>query len=386
MAKGELTHVVVTQGAIRRLVARSGFIREVELQRLILNEPELLAPIGDGLSFLPIGWEVQLPVGSLDLLFIGSDGILTLVETKLSANDESRRAVIGQLLDYAASITEWDVTRIVSCAEGFLTSPQAPDDITGLSFADAAARAFGWEQDGEDERAAKLDAFNARMDTAIQRGTLRVVCGVDQHIERLERLVEYLSRHSDLQVVLLQVNQFPVDGDLRVAIPTLHGDIGGTPQRSATTPNHRLTLDGLLSSFESESERAVVTALVSAARTEGASLELGPSGTSIRVLTPIHPQPITIAWIYAPGKMGWMRTKHLSFGHAFDTPAADLRLREVLSRYVVNIEECGVNGDARSKDVDARWTTAAEAAPRVEGIAAALRTVVRELRALIAEE
>ena len=50
----------------------------------------------------------EMPVGawSLDHLYVDQFGVLTLVETKLIQNPESRRDVIGQIVEYAANARE----------------------------------------------------------------------------------------------------------------------------------------------------------------------------------------------------------------------------------------------------------------------------------------
>ena len=51
-----------------------------------------------------------MPVGrwSLDHLYVDQFGVLTLLETKLIQNPDSRRDVIGQIVEYAANASgEW---------------------------------------------------------------------------------------------------------------------------------------------------------------------------------------------------------------------------------------------------------------------------------------
>lgn len=224
MSSGELRHVVVKRGDQRNLVERRGFVREAELQALVCSSPQLLGPLGSDLTFVPIGWEVTAGPGSLDLLLIDSSGRLTLVETKLAANDESRRKVVGQVLEYASYAIEWSVEDLERFGERFFSSAHAPDDLAGLSLSDALVRRLGWEGLEGGEREAKLDALLERVSSSLAAADLRVVCGVDERIESLERIIRFLSAHSDLQIVLLQVNRFPVDDELVVLIPTLHGD------------------------------------------------------------------------------------------------------------------------------------------------------------------
>ncbi|HXU23892.1 MAG TPA: hypothetical protein VN697_07665, partial [Tepidiformaceae bacterium] len=144
MEAGGLGHLVVVQKGKRRLVKRTGFVKEADLQSLILTSPELLGPLGAELRFIPIGWEVPLGPGRLDLLFLDSDGVLTLVETKLKANNESRREVVGQILEYAAYAAEWSVDAVGVKAREFLASSYAPADIAGLSLEEAIATRLEW--------------------------------------------------------------------------------------------------------------------------------------------------------------------------------------------------------------------------------------------------
>jgi hypothetical protein len=213
-------------------------------------------------------------------------------------------------------------------------------------------------------------------------GRLRIVCGVDERIENLERLVRYLSAHSDLQVVLLQVNRFPVDDDMSVLVPTLHGDVEGGPGRATTSAPSRLTASSLIDSFAEESDRDAVDQLLKAATAAGASFEWGPSGVSIRARTPAQSQPVTVAWIYAPGKYGWMKTRDISFGHGLDYPSTAPRLRAVLDDYYEKLVNAGLGLDASSKGVRARWLAPAQAVERLQELTVLLTSVIRELASI----
>jgi len=48
--------------------------------------------------------EVALDAGYVDLLGVTPDGDITLIESKLKANPEIRRHVVGQILAYAATL------------------------------------------------------------------------------------------------------------------------------------------------------------------------------------------------------------------------------------------------------------------------------------------
>lgn len=77
----------------------SAYANEDALETLLAASPELLP----GLASPPvvIAQQVQTGAGPIDLLTVGLDGSVVLVECKLRANPEIRRAVVGQLLAYA---------------------------------------------------------------------------------------------------------------------------------------------------------------------------------------------------------------------------------------------------------------------------------------------
>jgi hypothetical protein len=56
--------------------------------------------------------EMDTPAGLIDAVFVTPGGRLALLETKLWRNPGSRREVIGQILDYAKELTNWDYSRL----------------------------------------------------------------------------------------------------------------------------------------------------------------------------------------------------------------------------------------------------------------------------------
>lgn len=61
---------------------------------------------------VPLAREVRLESGRLDLIFANANGLLTLVECKLWKNEEARRSVIGQLLEYANDTSRLGFTEL----------------------------------------------------------------------------------------------------------------------------------------------------------------------------------------------------------------------------------------------------------------------------------
>lgn len=92
------------------------------LQTLLFQHAELLPfeeldPLFR--NSVPLAREVETGVGPVDIVYVNSDGLLTLVETKLWRNPEAQREVVAQLINYAAAISKMtyrDLSREISAA------------------------------------------------------------------------------------------------------------------------------------------------------------------------------------------------------------------------------------------------------------------------------
>src|SRR4051794_16736056 len=113
-----------------------GYASELELQLFLKTYPELM-PLEDidlnAPPLLCIGWEVGVVSGAEDILYIDSSGLLTLIETKLRKNSESRREVVGQVLEYAAHMSKWTASNVELIAERFFAGSQAPERLRGAT-------------------------------------------------------------------------------------------------------------------------------------------------------------------------------------------------------------------------------------------------------------
>ena len=96
------------------------------IQQLLEKCPALLRSeeIGfDCAELVCIGREVSVSsaggAGFIDNLYVSSSGKVVIVETKLFRNQESRRTVIAQILDYAKEAAKWDAEVLDSIAEAY---------------------------------------------------------------------------------------------------------------------------------------------------------------------------------------------------------------------------------------------------------------------------
>jgi hypothetical protein len=85
------------------------------LQNLIFEHSELLPVFEidpDFATLVPVCMELQSASGRIDCLYVTTTGRLVIVEVKLFRNPESRREVVGQTLDYAKDINQWDYAQL----------------------------------------------------------------------------------------------------------------------------------------------------------------------------------------------------------------------------------------------------------------------------------
>ncbi|MEX0700820.1 MAG: hypothetical protein WD069_01880 [Planctomycetales bacterium] len=160
------------------------------LQALLFSHPALIPfrdiePIfADSIS---VCRELPTQAGPVDLVYANSHGFITLIETKLWRNPGARRSVVGQIIDYARSMSRWSY-----------------DD-----FIDAVRRAGGGT--GEDPLVESLrecsdDFDESRFIDSVTRNLrlgrfLLLVVG-DGIREDVEHMTEYLQRSPQLHFTL----------------------------------------------------------------------------------------------------------------------------------------------------------------------------------------
>jgi hypothetical protein len=192
------------EGAWREPAA-TAYTDEAELQRLIEESPTVLP----GVNALPAAVATEVNLGSagfVDVVVVEANGQITLVECKLRANPEIRRAVVGQALAYAASV--WQMS-YEDFDEAFARRARRP----------LAAALGDGVTDWDEER------FRQAVATNLQDGALRLVIAVDEITDELKRIVTFLNRHTSPAIELLAVElRRVVDADMEVLFPQAYGE------------------------------------------------------------------------------------------------------------------------------------------------------------------
>ena len=189
-----------------KMLAPTGFPDEATLHELVEEAPQML-PLAGRASLTVLGREVQLGNGYADLIAVEPSGRLCVIEVKLSRNAEARRAVIAQILTYAAYLRGMDVATLeqqVLAAHlrhrGYSTlhDPMVGNDQTGVY---------------------EPESFRTGLGDSLQHGAFRLVLVLDAAPDELVQLVGYLASIAPSLVIdLLTVAAYEVNG-AQVLVP-----------------------------------------------------------------------------------------------------------------------------------------------------------------------
>jgi hypothetical protein len=223
----------------------TAFTSEEALHDLVEEAPHLLPLAGDP-TLTVLGREVQIGPGVADLVAVDADGRLTVIEIKLRKNAEARRAVVAQILTYAAYLKRFAFEEL----EALLRPHLAQLDAT--SIADAVGRS---DQSGQFDSRGFEDALTA----CLANGAFRLVLVLDAAPSELVQLVGYLeSISSGIVVDLVTVSAFEV-GEEQILVPQRvdpehEFDVAPTPSSGRRPATPKQEVDGS-EAFEQAIER-----------------------------------------------------------------------------------------------------------------------------------
>lgn len=173
------------------------------LQLLIAEHPEELIPWEQILTeedekvpVVLVKTEAGVTKGSIDVLLLGNDGVLTIVEAKLSENTrEIRRMMIAQAIEYAAQLyAEWDSNRIQSEGEKYWRKAYDKD------FSEEMRKKFDIQSD---------EGFWRGVDANVKEGNVRVLYACDEIPKEVRQIIEFLNRFAEFDVYGLEVKLHP---------------------------------------------------------------------------------------------------------------------------------------------------------------------------------
>lgn len=200
---------------LTRIELTERLIQEEWIQEVLCDNPALLPYHDTDWAFhdpVCIGREVETSVGPMDNLYINRRGRVSVVECKLYRNPESRRKVVGQILDYAAQLRQWDYDKLDAICRAHHHERGASN--RGLFETLAAERDL--EPEGE---ARFVDAVNE----GLRDGHFMLMILGDGIQAGLEAIAELVRGKADLSFTLAlgELQLYELDNGNRLVVPYL---------------------------------------------------------------------------------------------------------------------------------------------------------------------
>lgn len=194
------------------------FDNEDQLQKVVADNPTLLCFDGDAPLAL-VTREFSLPgAGSLDVLMVDSEGLPVPIECKLARNPQSRREVVGQIVDYVSILTSLTVDELDHAVDGKLEEALRTFDSQTADSKDFERR---WQQVG----------------TSLRAGQARYVIVIDEVPQDLDRIIRFLIQRSELDIRLVQISRYPDPAGHDLYVPANIVDIAPSQRpHGASTP------------------------------------------------------------------------------------------------------------------------------------------------------
>jgi hypothetical protein len=267
--------IIVRNGQDKwQTIEASPFVEEVQLQKLLYDSPELIPTEheGDTASFIR---EAGLPgSGSTDLIGVDSHGNILVVETKLAKNQEARRKVVGQILEYAAFL--WGMSF---------------DDFDDLFLArrNKSILALISEQKND----VLVEGLRDTIRRNLASGNFQLLIAVDAMNDELERIISYFAEcGGGIRLEALELELYKT-GATEIIVPQRHGQ---NKRPTSASGGHFVSTAEMLNNCPDETSRDRLQLLVQLWTDLENPIEPGKVGASFKanINGRLHP----IFWAY----------------------------------------------------------------------------------------
>jgi len=254
--------VIRNNGGKWQKATKVEFAAEAQLQKLLYDSPELIPTYEEDQLAVFIR-EAGLPgSGYTDLLGVDGNGNILVVETKLARNDEVRRKVIGQVLEYAAYLWKMSFDDFDSL---FISREGTPI----LDLLDAKIPGIIREE--------VRDAISRNLSS----GAFQLFIAVDQMNEELEKIISYVSsRGSGLRLEVLEFDLHQ-SGPMEILVPRRYGQFS-PPEGTRTQTKPVKTIDEILATILDEKHKRIFALLVKVWQEAGQLVKPGRVGASFQ--------------------------------------------------------------------------------------------------------
>ena len=197
------------------IIKAKSFRKEEDLQEIVKKFPEIipLEEINEDFDpLLVIGREFSLMgAGSIDLLAIDTNGLITIIEFKLEINADIRK-VVAQVIEYAANLWEMSYHDLnEKVRDYFKSNRSAINALKNKTLVQAVKWYFDKNKKEETEDFLTED-FITTVSNNLQKGEFRLIIFCDNVDDRTKRTVEYLNSLSNLDIYCVSTDAFEVEG------------------------------------------------------------------------------------------------------------------------------------------------------------------------------
>ena len=192
----------------------AGYAGEAELQGLLARNPHLIP----GLTAPAVAVrELRTTAGPVDVVIVDSAGVIPIVECKRDSNSQSRREILGQVLDYAGRLWQMDEQAFTSLWSSKHESGTGPADLLALD-----------------------DTARAALADALANGRFRLVLALDALNDDLCRLVDFVNQHTADSLTLFAMEfRHWRHGTTRLLVPRAYGvEAAAAKERRADSSSH----------------------------------------------------------------------------------------------------------------------------------------------------
>ena len=209
-----MTIIVSKDSSKFKKIESANFALEVNLQEKI-HEGEIMKKIKLGpdedLTLLTLAREFSTTSGPIDVIAIGTEGDIYIIETKLKKNSD-RREILAQIIDYAGAM--WDEFRDFNKFEEKLKD--------NTSFSAKSLSELIRNSDFEIKSDLDIDDIIEKMKQNFERGEFKFVTVWDKRESKLTNAINYLNEKSKLTVYAVTFDYYKDDG-LEILIPSVYG-------------------------------------------------------------------------------------------------------------------------------------------------------------------
>ena len=296
----------------------------------------------DPLRWILVKPQMEIEAWAVDLLLMDQHSCPTLVEVKRGDNREGRRAVVGQMLDYASAVAAaWsgDAMRVAFEQDAVHRGSDPHEELRTL---------LDYPREADIEKAA--NAFWERAAANLEAGRLRLLFVADNIPSALERSVTFWNAQTkeSIEVLAVEVKQYPGKfGDALVS--RVIGQIDTRGQTSTRMGN--LNRKEFLELFPRTDARIAIESLIGAAERFGTNVKVRPARASfsIHVESALYPSSIPLIRILVPS--GTYPDGRIVFFHIGDADYPE-RVAEVLGKWVSKFGEDAFTANAPdSRDI-----------------------------------